>query len=62
MTMKDKVIEELHRIREKNYEETKDLPLEERLARINQGGEEFQKLVDKARQEKDCIVEVVHSI
>ncbi|MCL2288013.1 MAG: hypothetical protein FWC33_02370 [Candidatus Bathyarchaeota archaeon] len=60
--MKDKVIEELHRIREKNYEETKDLPLEERLARINQGGEEFQKLVDKARQEKDCIVEVVHSI
>ena len=60
--MKDKVIEELHRIREKNYEETKDLPLEERLARINQGGEEFQKLVDKARQEKDCIVEVAHSI
>jgi hypothetical protein len=60
--MKDKVIEELHRIREKNYEETKNLPLEERLARINQGGEEFQKLVDKARQEKDCSVEVAHSI
>jgi len=45
-----KFIEELHRIREKHYEETKDLPLEERLKRINQGGAEFQKLVEQTRK------------
>ena len=47
--MADKIIEELHRIREQNYEEAKDLPPEERLKRINRSGEEFQKLVDRAR-------------
>jgi hypothetical protein len=46
--LKDKVIEELHRIREENYEK-QGFSLEERLTRVNQGGEEFQKLVDKAR-------------
>ena len=51
--MKDKVIEELHRIREELYEETKDLPFEERLKRINQGAAEFQKLIDHARQERE---------
>lgn len=45
-----KFIEELHRIREKHYEETKNLPLEEKLARINQGSEEFQKLVEQKRK------------
>jgi len=51
--MKNKNIEELHRIREQHYEETKDLPLEERLERIHRGAEEFQKLVDRARQERE---------
>ena len=35
--MKDKIIGELHRIREQNYEETKDLLLEERWERIHRG-------------------------
>lgn len=56
--MKDKVIEELHRIREKHYEETKDMPFEEVAKRINQGAEEFQKLVDQAKQKKETCVEI----
>ncbi|MDR2719307.1 MAG: hypothetical protein LBC03_00680 [Nitrososphaerota archaeon] len=56
--MKDKVIEELHRIREKHYEETKDMPFEEVAERINQGAEEFQKLVDQAKQKKETCVEI----
>ena len=51
--MADRIIEEIHRIREQRYEETKDLPLEERLERINRSGEEFQKLIDRARQERE---------
>jgi len=45
--MADRIIEEIHRIREQHYEETKDLPLEERLERIHRGAEEFQKLIDR---------------
>jgi shikimate kinase len=51
--MKDKVIEELHRIREELYERTKDLPFEERLKQINQGVAEFQKRIDRARKERE---------
>jgi len=51
--MRDKVIEELHRIREEFYEETKDLSFEEKLERINQGAAEFQKLIERARQERE---------
>jgi len=39
--VKDKVIEELHRIREKHYEETKDLSFEELAKQINQSAEDF---------------------
>ena len=48
--MKDKVIEELQRIREKHYEETKDLSFEELAARINERGDAFQKLVEQTKQ------------
>ena len=58
-TMKNRIIEELHRIREQHYEETKDLPLEERLKRINRSGDEFQKLVDRARQEPESSFEIL---
>jgi hypothetical protein len=51
--MKDKVIEELHRIREEFYEKTRNLPFEEKLKRINLGAAEFQKRIDCARQKRE---------
>ena len=60
--MADRIIEEIHRIREQRYEETKDLPLEEWLERINRSGEEFQKLVDRARQERESGIETSKTI
>ena len=56
--MKDKIIGELHRIREQNYEETKDLPLDERWERIHRGAEEFKKRIDRARQERENSTEI----
>jgi DNA-binding ferritin-like protein len=53
--MKDKVIEELHRIRERHYEETKDLSFEELAERINERGDAFQKLVEQAKQKKPLV-------
>jgi hypothetical protein len=50
-----KIIEEIHRIREKHYEETKDLSVEEKLERIKQGSLEFQKLVEQARKNKSIL-------
>jgi hypothetical protein len=46
----DNVIREIHKIRAEIYEEVTGLLLEEKLGRINQGGMEFQKLVDKAKK------------
>jgi hypothetical protein len=51
--MKDKVIEELHRFRQELYEGRKDLQFEERLKLINLGAAEFQKRIDRARQERE---------
>jgi len=50
--MNNKYIDELHRVREANYEETKDVSFEEKQKRINRGATEFLKLVDHARQEQ----------
>jgi len=60
--MKDRIIDELHRIREQHYEETKHLPLEERLERINRSGNEFQKRIDRARQERENSIEVAKTV
>ncbi|MCL2477833.1 hypothetical protein [Candidatus Bathycorpusculum sp.] len=57
-----KFIEEIHKIREKHYEETKDLPLEEKLERIKQGSLEFQKLVEQARKEQKGSIEVAQPV
>jgi len=51
--MKDKVIEELHRFREKLEEERKDLPFEERSKLINQSAAKFQNRIDRVRQERE---------
>jgi len=50
--MQDKYIEEIHKIRAKFYEETKNLPFEEIQARMHKNAEEFQKLVDQARKQQ----------
>ena len=60
--MKDKIVEELHRIREQHYEDTKDLPIEEWLERINQSGEEFRKLIDRRRPEQKSGIEPLQII
>jgi hypothetical protein len=46
----DKIIREIHKIRTEIYEEVAGFSLEKKLGRINQGGMEFQKLVDKAKK------------
>jgi len=51
--MQDKHIEEIHKIRAKFYEETKDMPFEEIQARVHKNAEEFQKLVDQARKQQE---------
>jgi hypothetical protein len=55
--MKNTIIEELHQLREKRYEERKNLSFEERLERINQGAEEFKKLIERTRQERERGIE-----
>jgi hypothetical protein len=60
--LKAKYIEEIHKILEKLYEETKTLPFEEIQKRVHQNTKDFQKLVDKARQEKGCDVEVAQPL
>ena len=50
--MNNKYIEELHRIREENYESTKNIPFEKKQEKIHQGATEFLKLVEHAKQER----------
>ena len=50
--MNNRYIEELHKIREKNYEETKDVSFEKKQEQIHQSAMEFMKLVEHARQER----------
>jgi len=50
--MNNKHIEELHRIREENYEHTKNVPFEEKQEKIRRGAAEFLKLVENVRQER----------
>ena len=50
--MNNKYIEELHRIREENYENTKNIPFEKKQERIHQGAMEFLKIVETVRQEQ----------
>ncbi|MCL1976511.1 MAG: hypothetical protein FWG55_00125 [Candidatus Bathyarchaeota archaeon] len=53
MLREDKVIEEIHRIRKKHYEETKDMPFEAMQARVHKNAEEFQKLLTEHENNKN---------
>lgn len=45
-------VREIHEIREKHYEETKDLSSEERIRRINESGKEAMKLIEELRKDR----------
>ena len=47
-----KVMQELHKLREKNYEETKHLSPEERLKIITDGAAEVKKRILERRAKK----------
>ena len=50
--MNNKYIEELHKIREENYENTKNIPFEKKQEQIHKGAMCFLKIVETARQER----------
>jgi len=43
-------VREIHEIREKHYEETKNLGSEERIRRINESGKEAMKIIEELRK------------
>ena len=49
--MNNKYIEELHKIREENYENTKNIPFEKKQEQIHKGAMEFLKIVENAKKE-----------
>jgi len=50
--MNNKYIEELHRIREENYENTKDISFEMKQEKIHQGAMEFLKIIESLKREQ----------
>lgn len=48
--MKNKYIDEIHKIREENYEITKDMSFSDKKAHIHKGAVEFLKLVNKNKK------------
>ena len=50
--MNNKYIDELHKIREENYESTKNISFEKKQEKIHQSATEFLKLVERAKQER----------
>ncbi len=49
--MNDKIVEEIHRIREENYEKTKNMTYVERCRYIHKGSMEFLEIVKKYKKE-----------
>lgn len=47
-------IEDIHKLREYNYEMTKHMTDEERMDYYNEGGRAFQREIDKARLQGTC--------
>ena len=45
-------VREIHEIREKHYEETKDLSSEERIKRRNESGKEAMKIIEELRKNR----------
>ena len=45
----DSTIEDIHKIREQNYEKTKDMTVEEKVAYYNNSGKEAEKEINQRR-------------
>jgi len=45
-------VREIHEIRVKHYEETKDLSMEERIAKINESAKEAMKVIEELRKNR----------
>ncbi len=45
----DFTIEDIHKIREQNYEKTKDMTVEEKVAYYNNSGKEAEKEINRRR-------------
>ena len=45
----DFTIEDIHKIREQNYEKTKDMTVEEKVAYYNNSGKEAEKEINQRR-------------
>lgn len=45
-------IEDIHLIREQNYERTKNMTIDEKIAYYNNSGKEAEKEIEKRRAEK----------
>ncbi len=45
----DFTIEDIHKIREQNYERTKDMPITEKIAYYNNSGKEAEREIERRR-------------
>lgn len=45
----DFTIEDIHRIREENYERTKDMTMQEKIAYYNSSGRDAEREIDRRR-------------
>lgn len=45
----DFTIEDIHRIREENYERTKDMTMQEKIAYYNNSGRDAEREIDRRR-------------
>ncbi len=52
MYKESSAVKEIHAIREKHYEETKNLSSEERIKRINENGKKAMKLIKARKKSK----------
>ncbi|GMO34372.1 MAG: hypothetical protein Pg6B_04730 [Candidatus Azobacteroides pseudotrichonymphae] len=50
--MSDRIIEELHKIREENYEKTKNMTFEEEKEYTEKYALKITKLIEKAREKR----------
>lgn len=50
MNKEPEALREIHEIREKHFEETKELEPSELIKKINEEGKEMQKLIDELRK------------